>query len=281
MLRAEVGMEEVAVVDATVEVQGWSSSSLSAPPVILDEGVLACVKGAVAAFESSQQEALLMPLRNALLSAASTINTVIAEGEVENARRYEAVVDAPFSSPLTPVPPEPQAQAQAQAHAQVQAQVAPMVVPVAVPVEREEKEVVEQSNEVPFEQSAQDIDSTAPVNNTARLQEAYDTLKASEGGGKFGLKKGISEREISHVSEVLSNMRTVIMEELDTGIPEPLVSQTVENRSTDTPTTYTPYDEERVDVAATSTTTTTSTGGSSKYEQMLAKAKTEEAARGN
>jgi len=262
------------VEDATIEVEdvgvpSSSSSSSSSSSPRLDEGVLACVKGAVSAYENTQQEALLMPLRNALLSAASAINTVIAEGEVENARHYEAVVD---TAPLSPPSTTPQ-----------QAQAAQAVAPVAVPVEREEKKVIETRDEVPFEQpAAKDIDSTTPVSNTARLQDAYDTLKASEGGGKFGLKKGISGSEISHVSEVLSDMRTLIMEELDTGIPEPRVSQTVESGSTATPTTSAPSGEERAGVVAGATTTSTTTpitGGSSKYEQMLAKAKAEEAAR--
>jgi len=266
MLRAEAGLE-VEVEDATIEVEDVgvvpSSSSSSSLPR-LDAGVLACVKGAVSAYENTQQEALLMPLRNALLSAASAINTVIAEGEVENARRYEAVVDTAPSSP-----PAPQ---QAQA-----------VVPVALPVEQEGEKVIEIRDEVPFKQpAAQDIGSTTPLSNTARLQDAYDTLKASEGGGKFGLKKGISGSEISHVSEVLSDMRTLIMEELDTGITEPRVSQTVESGSTATSTTSAPSGEERVDVAAEAmptSPTVPSAGGSSKYEQMLAKAKAEETAR--
>ena len=63
-------------------------------------------------------------------------------------------------------------------------------------------------------------------------------------------------------------MRSLIMEELDSGIPEAVASQTVESESTTT-----------TSAPSAKATTSTSTGGSSKYAQMLAKAKAEEAAR--
>jgi len=186
-----------------------------APPVLFDEGLLVSAKGAIAAYEGTRQQALLMPMRNALLDAALAIETAIDEGER----------DIGMASDVSAV----------------------------------------------IAEGVQGIGNTDSASNMLRLQAAYDVLKANEGDGKLGLKKGISESQLSHVSEVLSDMRAVIMEELDS--PDPPVSQTVESVSTTTPTTSEP-------AAATTTTTTTSEGVSS-FAQMLARAKAEETAREN
>lgn len=219
ILRAEAGQMPMddTTADAAADAEAAAAVSASGNTLVLDEGMLACVKAAVNAYESTGQEELLMPLRNALLSAAGSINKVIAEEEVENTNQYEAAVSAPEPTP-EPVTTNVQPVVQTVSIPE------PEPVPVAVAVE-EEQTVAERL----------DVDIVGDE-NTEALRKAYEALKANAGDGKYGIKKGITEGEISHVSDVLKEMRSVLMTELET-----------EN--------------------------TGSSGGSSKYQQMLAKAK--------
>ena len=54
--------------------------------------------------------------------------------------------------------------------------------------------------------------------NTKQLREIQSKLKAAAGEGKFGLKD-LSKEEASSLGDALVDMRTVLMEELDAGIP--------------------------------------------------------------
>lgn len=54
--------------------------------------------------------------------------------------------------------------------------------------------------------------------NTKQLREIQSKLKAAAGEGKFGLKD-LSKEEASSLGDALVDMRTILMEELDTGIP--------------------------------------------------------------
>jgi len=54
--------------------------------------------------------------------------------------------------------------------------------------------------------------------NTKQLREIHSKLKAAGGKGKFGLKD-LSKEEASSLGDALVDMRTILMEELDAGIP--------------------------------------------------------------
>jgi len=55
--------------------------------------------------------------------------------------------------------------------------------------------------------------------NTEVMQSAYDTLQSAAGDEKYGLRE-IGSDEITHIKDVLKDMRSVLMDELDNGIPE-------------------------------------------------------------
>jgi len=55
--------------------------------------------------------------------------------------------------------------------------------------------------------------------NTEIIQNIYDTLQSTARDEKYGLRE-IGSDEITHIKEVLKDMRSVLMEELDNGIPE-------------------------------------------------------------
>jgi hypothetical protein len=73
------------------------------------------------------------------------------------------------------------------------------------------------------EEEDQSVAAPAPVasdsdENTISLQNAYDTLKTFVGEEKYGLRE-IDSNEVSHIKDILHDLRGVIMDELDNGIP--------------------------------------------------------------
>jgi len=249
MLKGEIGLD---VDDATEAIgdkteteddvvpEQESSASLSAPS--LNKGVLACVNGAIKVYEnastSTEREGLLMPLRDALLSAASEINRIIAECEVENSKKYNEVHAPKAEVDLsTDILEKDNSQPQ---------------YPTEVHESTENLQSV-----VKEDQEASDSSSEAI------LQEAYDALEAMKGDGKFGVKRDITPGEMTHVSDILMNMRDVLINELD-----PSITGKASGESEVKAPTFT----SSADADATPS-------GSSKYQQMLAKAKAEEASR--
>lgn len=55
--------------------------------------------------------------------------------------------------------------------------------------------------------------------NTEVLQNVFETLKSAVGDEKYGLRE-IGSDEVAHIKDVLLDMRSVLMDELDNGIPE-------------------------------------------------------------
>ncbi|KAG7363177.1 hypothetical protein IV203_026537 [Nitzschia inconspicua] len=89
--------------------------------------------------------------------------------------------------------------------------------------------------------------------NSRRLEEIYDNVQAAAGDGKLGLRKDLMPEEANDLADQLVEMRRLLMEELESGIPdpEPVVQQgTLGGESS----------------------------AASKYQQMLAKAREEKTA---
>lgn len=84
--------------------------------------------------------------------------------------------------------------------------------------------------------------------------QVYDSLSAASGGGKFGLGP-ISAGEASDIVDLVMDMRSILMEELDSGIPD-------DDSPVPTPTS-----------AAEPPRSQPSQGTSSTYQKMLAKAR--------
>mmetsp|Transcript_22232 Transcript_22232/g.32891 ORF Transcript_22232/g.32891 Transcript_22232/m.32891 type:complete len:84 (-) Transcript_22232:52-303(-) len=60
---------------------------------------------------------------------------------------------------------------------------------------------------------------TGTDGNTEVLQNVFETLKSAVGDEKYGLRE-IGSDEVAHIKDVLLDMRSVLMDELDNGIPE-------------------------------------------------------------
>ena len=96
---------------------------------------------------------------------------------------------------------------------------------------------------------------TGTDSNSKVLQSVYDQIQAVSGGGKYGLKEGMTADEAKALIDGIQDMRGVMMEELDSGIPEPE-----------------PTAETSASAKAGGETSTVS-----KYQEMLIRARTEKA----
>lgn len=164
------------------------TAKVAAPPVQTETpqmslspltGAIACVDAAVNMYKSADsagQEELILPVRDALLSAVNTINRVIAEEELKSAKGQATSESEPTLS-------------------------------IPVKTQSEEEEVQEIVNVIAnaSEQSTE---------NTERLQKAYDSLKAVTGNKKFGLRDDLSPEEISNTRDAIVDMRGALMDEL-------------------------------------------------------------------
>jgi hypothetical protein len=166
-----------------------SSAPLSGPLA----GAIACVDAAVSMYKNADaagREDLLLPLRDALLSSVSSINKVVPEKELNSQKSSNAAPQGP-----------PQAK-----------YATTMEFPETYKVTQPEEEEQEELQEI-----ADAITRGGDV-NTELLAKVYESLKAISGDEKFGIRD-VSTEEISDIRESLIDMREVLMEELDSGIP--------------------------------------------------------------
>jgi hypothetical protein len=185
--------------------------------------MIGCIEGATQMYKNSPpelQEGILVMLRAALLSAVHTCNDIIANNEVANVQAYQtATSDVQAPAPSTPM--------QVYDAVQVQEEVTAQPSPVA---------------------------STATDTNSQVLEQVYNKLKAAAGDGKMGLRKGLNPKDASELADSIAEMRSMLVDELTTGIPEGEAGAPSEGEA----------------------------GAPSKYQQMLAKARADkEAKNGN
>ena len=98
---------------------------------------------------------------------------------------------------------------------------------------------------------------------SAPLEEIYQRVKSAGGNGKMRLRPDISPEEAKDLKDSLSDMRTLLVDELHSGIPE------------GTETESSPSEATAPEEASSESSSTTS-----KYKQMLEKARAEKEAKG-
>jgi len=187
LLRSEAGMEAAAPAITTPSMDAMSS------PLA---GTIACAEAALnmyKAADSRSQKDLLIPVRDALMSTISTLNKEIA-GSSSSEVSSEA-------------PPSP-------------VYATTMEFPDTYKVTKPEEETIAMTMTKPEE--AEIAVAPAPSGadgNTEVLQNVFETLKSAVGDEKYGLRE-IGSDEVAHIKDVLLDMRSVLMDELDNGIPE-------------------------------------------------------------
>lgn len=184
------------------------------------DSMLACVEGAIQMYRNSPaeiQQAVLLTLRAAFLSAIGTCNKIIAENEVQNFHDYKDAT-------------------------------AGLEIPAPTPKPVQFYDVAEVTEEPQIEQTtAMGTDSNSVV-----LENIYNKMQAAAGNGKLGLREDLTADEAADLADSVAELRTIMMEELENGIP----------------------------VADSSTTESSSSGSvstTSLYQKMLDKARAEKA----
>ena len=215
------------------------------------DSMIACIEGAIMMYKNSPpeiREGVLFSLRGALNSALNTIDKVISRNVVSSPQDEQEVVAVAAPAPMAPTPD----------------------IDVSPPLQYEEEveEVVFQEPEIQqppvqetvavVEEPASDVVADATSGrmnmgtdaNSKVLEEIYNEIKSASGDGRLGLKKNMSQEDASRVANSLEDMRSLLMQELETGIPDPEPSVVLANGD---------------DSASSS--------AASKYQEMLAKAR--------
>ncbi|KAL3944535.1 MAG: hypothetical protein SGBAC_001403 [Bacillariaceae sp.] len=203
------------------------------------DGVIACIDGATTMYKNSPDAVkpdMLVALRAALVSAIGMCNSVM-DSTTTTAVPPPASVNPVPSIETPPPPPQPQT---------VVAPTPSVPSPEVVPTPATPKPVVVAG-------------IAASDANSEKLQKIYAQVKAASGNGSLGLRSDLTASEAGDLADTLVEMRGVLMQELNEGIPA--VGEAVEPQ---------PVASKAAPAAKGS--------AASRYKEMLAKAKAEKAA---
>jgi len=189
---------------ATVVSAAATAQTTSPDPLA---GTVACVEAALKMYkDASDRDAMLVPLREALMAAASASNRHIAEAELE---AHRAAIEAGPTAAVA-------AAASASMSAPQATQQQPMMgFPTTYAVAKPDEDIVA------VESTATPIDTPAAASgdraeNERKLSEVYDALSNAGGaGGKLGLRNDIGGGEAAELVEKLVTMRGVLLDELN------------------------------------------------------------------
>lgn len=160
------------------------SGGVRASPPVGDriQTMMSCIDGAMQMYRNSppaMQDDVLISLRAALLSAVGTCNEIVAELQVEQ-------------------------------HEGLQDRAAPA--PVEVPPSQFKQCTLVDSSPLPQVEGSDN-------DNTAFLEAVYQKLKDAKGDGKMGLRNDLSTTEALDLANDISRMRSLLVDELNSGPP--------------------------------------------------------------
>jgi hypothetical protein len=164
--------------------------------------MFACIEGAIKMYRNSPpelQQGVLLTVRAALLSAIGTCNKIVAENDVQNFMDYKQATAGMNMPQQTPKP-----------------------------VQFYDVEQVAQEEEPETSLSA----SIGADANTVVLENIYNKIEAAAGKGKFGLREDLTAEEASELADSIAEMRSIMMEELNNGIPGAPVAAAASSGST-------------------------------------------------
>lgn len=250
-----------AVEPVPVLVQAAAAASVE---TINIDGTIACIEGAITMYKNSPasiQDSVLSTLRVALVSAVDTCNTALAS---QPAPSIAASPDARIEGTIACIegviamyknsPPQLKESMLTTLRAALISAVetcnvvigdssSPLPPPPVVPtVDASPTQTSTSSSQV-----SQPPQAMATDPNSKALEEIYEKVKAASGDGNLGLRSDLTAAEATDLADQLVDMRSILMEELDSGIPEPVAAVGQESSA------------------------------SSRYQEMLAKARSEKA----
>lgn len=213
---------------STADLSAQVASGANTPTAERVQSIFLCIEGAIQMYKNSPpmlQESVLGSLRAALLTGVGTLNAIMATDSGMAASVAPSYLDVIPERSTSPPPPPPSAVATAP----VAASSTPSV---AAPPQQDT-----------YLYSGKDM-------NSQFFEQVYSKLEAAAGDGKMGLKKDMSAEEAAELADSLAQMRLLLVDELQNGIPEEGDGPSIKG-----------------------TETADSTASNSKYQDMLAKAR--------
>jgi len=213
---------------STADLSAQVASGANTPTAERVQSIFLCIEGAIQMYKNSPpmlQESVLGSLRAALLTGVGTLNAIMATDSGMTASVAPSYLDVIPERSTSPPPASPSAVA-----------TAPVTTPSSPSV------AAEPQQDTPM-YSGRDV-------NSQFFEQVYSKLEAAAGDGKMGLKKDLSAEEAAELADSIAQMRSMLVDELQNGIPG-------EN-----------------DGASTKQTQSAgSTASGSKYQDLLAKAR--------
>lgn len=295
MLRDEAKVAPAAVdtpIDAPVEVapvQAAAVVSTPEPPPAASTGpanidaTIACIEGAITMYKNSPpaiRESVLATLRAALMSAVDTCNVALASPAPAIAAGADASVEgmvACIEGAVTMYKNSPPALKDSVlatlrmalmsavetcnvilSPGQAVAPPAPVAPEPVAPAPVAAAPVAPQAP--PSDPAPVPPSNAGTDRNSQALEEVLEKLRLASGDGKLGLRSDLTSAEATELANELVGMRGILMGELEAGIPDP------SGTGAPQPVAESPQESQ---------------GSSSRYEEMLAKARADKAAKAN
>lgn len=194
------------------------------------DGAIACIEGALAMYKNSPDSVkkdVLVAFRAALVSAVSTCDNVIGDAAIPSTvQQAPLTAVAPvLTDTFTQLATETQLE-QFPAETSVGIHASPSA-PAAVGAEEEV--------EIPA--------SMEPDANSKALEAIYNKLKSASGNGSLGLRSDLTSGEAAALIADISEMRSVLLQELEEGIPAPEPLQEESNRASEAGSSVSKYQE--------------------------------------
>lgn len=235
------------------------------------DSTIACIEGAITMYRNSPptlQPSVLFTLRAALVSAVDTCNVILA---TQSPPLHSACVDASVDDMLSCI--DGAITMYKNSPPQLKETVLVTLRAALISAVDTCHAALEQSN-VPSSPLASHPPAIQPTtalsspvkgidSNTKALKTIYETMKEASGDGYLGLRSDLTAAEADHLAEQLVSMRSILLEEMEEGIPDPQDSSKSTNIK--------PVSESEVWEKATSQ----EISASSRYKEMLAKARAE------
>eukprot|EP00980_Cylindrotheca_fusiformis_P004119 scaffold894_cov153-Cylindrotheca_fusiformis.AAC.15 len=214
------------------------------------DGMIACIEGAVTMYNNcpdSLKKDVIVALRAALIAAVGTCNNVIGDNAIPSVAQQTPVPD----TEVAPVAAAPPAATPPAGTASANAPIAEMKQDETPPRESLE---LQEAVPSPVAPAVEDDLAMGPDENSKILAGIYEKIKAASGKGILGLRSDLTSPEASVLADGITEMRSILMQELEEGIPEPEPLQENVSSSGDAGSSV------------------------SKYQEMLAKAKAQKKA---
>jgi len=163
-------------------------------------GAIACVQAAATMYldaDAVSQDDLIVTVRDALASALDTLDDEIKNRSADNVAPQQ---HPPPSKPVFATTMEFPDTFQVAKKSEIEPEITSI-------------DVKYTQSEATLGGAASSVDS-----NSAALQDVYETLKSVSGDQKFGLGN-VSSDDASNIKDALIEMRGLLMDELDSGIP--------------------------------------------------------------